>query len=154
MQIFESLEWQDIGSAGLVFFFSTFFYKVGALLAMAKFKPIVGFFLTIAGGLVGVFVFVYLSFWMEKITKKRKGKRITKTKRLLVRLNQRGGLLLVALVTPFLSIPVGSFAATRFERNRKRVLLFLSMSVLLWSSVIFGSLGLFGVNIPRMLGLE
>lgn len=61
----------------------------------------------------------------------------TPRNRRIVRIWRKYGLFGIALLSPVLiSIPVGTFLATRLVSNRKKVLLYMFCSVLLWSLVI------------------
>lgn len=100
-----------------------------------------------ASGTFGVLLFTYLSKWLlagwnwikTKIglrKNKRKRKIFSKRNRTIVRLKAKYGLPGIALFTPILlSIPIGSFIAVRYYKNKKRVLLFLLSGVLFWSLV-------------------
>ncbi len=67
-----------------------------------------------------------------------KKKRIfTKRNRRIVKLKVKYGLLGVALLTPILlSIPIGTFVATKIINNKKKIILYMSISVLLWSVLL------------------
>lgn len=105
--------------------------------------------ITIIGGILGVLFFFYLSegilFAIEKIKSALRGgrpaskKRIFSRKnRLIVHIIREYGLMGLAVVTPtILSIPVGTFLATRyFHHDKKRIFKYLFSSVVFWSVVI------------------
>ena len=138
-----------------VFLMSGLKYLVGAAWALGSFAHyfsprtahFIGFFISTAGGIAGIFVFTYGILWIEEAFKHRflkKGKHFNKRTRLLVRLKRGGGLPLVALLTPvLLSIPLGCIMATTFIHSRKRIVFFMSLSVVFWGVIIFGSAMLF-----------
>jgi ABC-type antimicrobial peptide transport system permease subunit len=104
--------------------------------------------ITTVGGLIGVFFFFYLSsaimLLMSKLTAKfskgkapKKKKSFTWKNKLIVRVKRDYGLIGLAAITPtFLSIPVGTFLATRFFSDRKKVLTYLAASVVVWSVIV------------------
>jgi len=71
--------------------------------------------------------------------------------RIIVRLKRSGGLPVIAILTPiFLSIPVGCIASAIIYKDRKKVLTFMIVSVLLWTIVLFGARELFGLNLKEL----
>jgi hypothetical protein len=61
----------------------------------------------------------------------------TPRNRRIVKLWVRYGLGGIALLTPvLLSIPIGTFIATRLEKNRGKILLYISLSVIFWSIIV------------------
>jgi hypothetical protein len=53
-------------------------------------------------------------------------------------MRNRGGLLLIAFISPvFISIPVGSLVAASFIKNKLKIVIYLSISVLIWGVFIF-----------------
>lgn len=68
---------------------------------------------------------------------KRDSKIFTRNSRRMVKVWQKWGLMGLALITPVtISIPVGTFIATRFVSNKKKVLLYMFLSVLFWSVLL------------------
>lgn len=105
--------------------------------------------ITTVGGVLGVAFFVFLSEGLIKLTERVKAairgdkpapkkKFFSRKNRLIVHLVREYGLLGLAVVTPtILSIPVGTFLATRyFHHDRKRIFKYLFASVVFWSVVI------------------
>jgi ABC-type antimicrobial peptide transport system permease subunit len=104
--------------------------------------------LTIAGGILGVVVFYYLSnviaFLFIKILKAVNGNKLpakpkifTWKNRMIVNIVRKYGLLGVAVITPvILSIPLGTFLAARYFHDRNQVLKYLCASVVFWSVII------------------
>lgn len=140
----------------VAFLTSSVKFIIGASMSLGSFSdPITGFLICSSGAITGVFIFTYGGLWIEeRITRKyfSKKKHFTKTTRRLVRLKRSGGLPLVAILTPvILSIPVGCILATAFVHNRHKIVLYQSISVLIWALAIFGSQWLFNVDIPAMI---
>ncbi len=49
-------------------------------------------------------------------------------------MKQRFGLIGISLLTPLLlSIPLGSFLAVRYFKNKQRILIYMFASILFWS---------------------
>jgi len=127
-----------------IFLWSSSKFLVGTGMALAFLSPIEGFFWCLIGGVSGCFIWIFggnkLLFLLGKyLHKGKKGRIFSKKNRFLVKLRTKGGLWLVALLTPLvLSIPVGCLFANTFEPNPYRVFRIQSASVLFWSLVIFG----------------
>ncbi len=115
------------------------------------------FIITTSGGFAGIFVFTYFSnyifshwsrikFYFRRIYMSKEkalhrmhktGKRFSRTSRFIVWIKKRFGIAGVAFVTPcIVSIPIGCTAAVGLFRNRKKVLLYTSVSLLFWSLVL------------------
>lgn len=146
------------GKILLGFLISTVKYFFGAGFCIGAFPDnhFLSFTVSAAGGIAGVFIFTYGETWLnEHVFKKyffKKGHRINKRNRFLIKLKHSGGLPLVAFLTPlFLTIPVGSILATTFIHSRKKILIYISASVILWGIIIFGSLTLLGFNFTEVL---
>ncbi len=104
--------------------------------------------ITTVGGILGVLFFYHLSgflvYVMGKISPKTSFEKTKSKKRvftwknkLIIRVKRDFGLIGLAALTPiFLSIPLGTFLAARFFENKKKVLLYLFASVLVWSVII------------------
>ena len=98
-----------------------------------------------AAGITGVSIFMFFSDWLFKIwdtfrqrflpKKATKPHKIFSRKsRLYVKIIRKYGLPGIAFITPtIISIPVGTLLARRLYPNRKKVFLYLSISVILWS---------------------
>lgn len=122
------------------------------------------FLLTSTGGIAGILFFsffwqhvILLYLWFihsylykfpkirnflkklkSKIVPYREPKNVPfKRKRRYVWFKQNSGLLGIAILTPFiLSIPVGTFLAVRFFGRNVRTLMFLSVTLVIWSLVL------------------
>lgn len=114
------------------------------------------FTITTLGGVTGILVFYFagslIASWWNRIKAiitsifvrrpvavlERKPKRhFTRTNKMIVKIKRRFGLAGIAFVTPcIISIPVGTLVAVAFYRKRKPILLYLLVSLLLWSIVL------------------
>ena len=104
--------------------------------------------ITTVGGIAGVLFFYYLGEWF--FTNKRRNYIILKLRYLIKRINisnsensiieklrVKYGLLGLIILTPvFFSIPIGSFLANKYYSKRKRIPLYLTISVVCWSLII------------------
>lgn len=98
---------------------------------------------TCVGGFIGVLIFVNVSEyglhqWHERKKNKKNipsgKKKFTRTNKIIIKAKSRFGLIGIAFLTPFLlSIPVGSFVAMRYFKNKNKVIIYLFASVVLWS---------------------
>lgn len=125
-------------------------------------------FLTTSGGIAGVFFFFFLSeiinrwwnnnvipFWKTKcstipfkgIFRKKSNavkpkKKFTRRNKIIIYAKRNWGLIGIAILTPLiLSIPLGTFLADRYYKNKQRVLIYLCIAVFVWSlifSIFFG----------------
>jgi hypothetical protein len=123
---------------------------------------------TTAGGISGVFVFFFLSRWFlllysryfsfyahqfrikfygllnKEIPQFIPAKRFTKRNRLIIKVVRKYGLVGIVALTPiFLSIPVGTFLATRYYSANRFLLVYLCGSVLFWSLFMSSAISLF-----------
>jgi hypothetical protein len=131
----------------LLFLLSSVKFVVGVPSAFAAFKlGFVELILFASGaGITGVTIFMFFSDWLFKMweafrirflpVKKAKPHKIfSKKSRLYVKIIRKYGLAGIALITPtIISIPVGTLLARRIFPDRKKVFLYLSISVVLWS---------------------
>lgn len=96
--------------------------------------------ITSAGGLIGTLAFVYLSEWLIRawgifFPRSKKARVFTKRNRMIVRVKNKFGLMGLSLLTPlFFSIPIGSFLAVRYYRNKGLIVAHMALSILLWST--------------------
>ena len=138
--------WWEIAS---VFLLSTVKFVFGGVpLALAYgfsfFKAVV---ITSLGGFAGILTFVAVSDFLLRKYKERQHKKhhdhpapkknkkvFSKKNRLIIHVKQRFGLIGIATLTPLLfSIPVGCFLATRYFKDKQRVILYMFVSILFWS---------------------
>jgi membrane protein YqaA with SNARE-associated domain len=101
------------------------------------------FLLSSIGGLLGIFVFAYLSHfiidkyssWMSNRQQENSKDSIKKV--VAVKTVKKYGLFGIAFLTPiFFSIPLGTFIALRFFPNKKKTLPVLAAAVFGWSFVL------------------
>jgi hypothetical protein len=125
------------------------FGKVGMLSAVAAFK--FNFWkimlVTNAGGIGGTILFTYVSAallkWWDKLKFKyfrthKHPKVFTRTNRMVIKAKRRFGLYGVAFLTPILlSFPFGAFIAERFYKDKRKVILALSLAVIFWNLALY-----------------
>jgi len=112
---------------------------------------------TTAGGISGIFAFSYFSFYIFKawdlllstfgfkVIHTKPKRRFTKASRIYTKIIKSYGLIGLASITPtIISIPVGTVLACKLFPDKRKVIIALSISVLLWS--IFMSSLLFYFN--------
>lgn len=119
--------------------------------------------ITTTGGVIGVLFFYYLrelitrfvkryipfaiSFFIHHFnddeivqtssSKSKKKKKFSIKSRLIVRARQKFGLFGIAAITPILlSIPLGTFLATKYFHKKRKILVYLTLSVVFWSFII------------------
>jgi hypothetical protein len=123
---------------------------------------------TSAGGIMGVVVFFFVSRWFLhlylryfsyythlirvrihsflnlSIPKFIPARRFTKRNRFIIKLVRKYGLFGIVAMTPvLLSIPVGTFIATRYYSTNRYLLVYLSASVIFWSLFMSSAISLF-----------
>jgi hypothetical protein len=124
------------------------FGKVGMPAAMVLFKYsfIKVFLVSVAGGITGNIVFVHLSAVIIKRIhnyRARKGrihrkKIFTRFNRFIIRVKKRFGLVGISVITPLLlSTPLGAFLAERFFKDKKKIIIYLSVSTVFWSITLY-----------------
>ena len=99
-----------------------------------------------AGGLTGNIVFTYLSAAIIRGIHNYRAKRglihkkaiFTARNRRIVKIKNTFGLPGLTFITPmFLSTPLGAFLAERFFRDKLKIILYLSISVVFWELVLY-----------------
>ncbi len=127
---------------------------------------------TSAGGIMGVFVFFFMSRWLIRYYEKHFSgmvhkkvhaiagkfdvkhlaerhfpttkKIFTFNNKLFVRIRRTYGLIGLIILTPvLLSIPLGTFLITRFYPDRRHLVLYLSASVVFWSLLMSSAIAIF-----------
>jgi len=123
---------------------------------------------TTAGGIVGVIVFFFLSKWLLRLYSKYffyymhllrikiyayfnmaipkfiPARRFTRRNRMIIKIVKKFGMAGIVILTPvLLSIPVGTFIATRYYSSNRFLLVYLSASVLFWSLFMSSAISLF-----------
>ena len=143
-----------------VIILSTFKYILGvlALLASPQSNPLIDFCITSFGGILGVFIWIFLGSLIQKtfirysviLRQKRNPtgsinpKKFSKKNRILVKIKRFGGVPILALLSPYLlSLPIGCFICIAMESNRWRGFAYMVLSILFWGSITFGSKWIF-----------
>ena len=131
-----------------VFFLSTVKFVLGGvpLALVYEFSVFKAVTVTSLGGFTGTVFFVFTSDKIIAFLKKRKALKLiknpdlprkkvfTRTNKIIIIVKQRFGLAGISLLTPLLlSIPIGCFLAVRYFKNKQRILIFMFVSLLLWS---------------------
>jgi hypothetical protein len=130
------------------------FCKAGVPTALLLFKDdfITFFLVCTAGGITGNIVFTYLSAAIIRKIHAYRAKRhlihkkliFTPFNRRVIKIKQRFGLIGIATITPLmLSTPLGAFLAERFFKKKKKIILYLSVSVVFWELVFYFVVTLF-----------
>lgn len=126
------------------------------------------FLSTTSGGITGVVIFFFLSRWMLLLyaryfvfyTRKIKkniydflklevpieipARKFTRRNRFIIKIVRKYGLAGIVVLTPvILSIPIGTFLATRFYASNRYLLVYLISSVLFWSLLMSSAISLF-----------
>jgi hypothetical protein len=95
------------------------------------------------GSVLFTYVFAGLLKWWDRIkvgmfSSKHPKKIFTKFNRRVIRIKHRFGLTGIAILTPiFLSIPIGAFLAERFYKDKKKVIIYLSISAVAWCFLLY-----------------
>ncbi len=124
-------------------------FLVGSGIALATLNPLEGAITTMIGGVAGVVVWVFFghglkSLWLKVIGAKKPVTVFSKRNRYLVKLKNKGGLWLIALLTPgILSIPVGCLVSITIEQDRFKVISIQAVGIVIWSLMIFGGKQIF-----------
>ena len=103
--------------------------------------------ITALGGIAGVLFFYYLTGWVIKREKIRlyfakmasddKSKFLSKEIKFIEKIRNKYGLIGIIILTPvFLSIPLGAILANKYYSTKKRIPLYLTISVVCWSLIM------------------
>lgn len=117
-----------------------------------KFAPSV--LTTFVGGLAGVVVYIVFGDMLLRVYRRYfpSKRKFTKSRRRIVRLKQRGGLWLIAFLTPLLlSMPLGTFASVSLGFPWIRILIAMSLSLAFWSLLLFTIYELIGFDVHAYL---
>ena len=131
-----------------VFLTCTFFFvKLGVPTAVIVFKYDFAkvMLVSCAGGITGNIIFTYLSAtllrWMHnyKLRRNKNHRKIIfkPSTRRIIRIKQRFGLVGIAFITPIISQPIGAFFAEKFFKDKKKVIIYLSASVIFWAIAMY-----------------
>jgi hypothetical protein len=121
---------------------------VGIPLATAlKFSFLKTLLISGGAGVTGSVVFAYLSdkllvLWHRLLDRffpnRARPKRFSRTTRFLVKVKKYFGITGIAIISPlFLSIPLGSFFAIRFFGDRQKTLVYMSISSIAWTVLLY-----------------
>jgi hypothetical protein len=124
------------------------FGKMGmpAALVLFKLNFFKTFIVTVAGGITGNILFTNLSAvilkkwhaYRVKNNNIHKKKIFTPFNRRIMFIKKRFGLFGIAAVTPlFLSTPLGAFLAERFFKDKRKIIIYLSISTIFWSLTFY-----------------
>lgn len=123
--------------------------KIGipTVIALYKYNYSMALLTSCTGSVLGTVVFTYLSAgllnWWDKLKdkwflSKSPKKTFTKQNRRIISIKLRFGLMGIAILTPiFLSIPIGAFLAERFYKDKKKVIIYLGISAIVWSTFLY-----------------
>ena len=123
--------------------------KIGipTVIAIYKYNYALALLSSCTGAIFGTVVFTYLFAgilkWWENLkvgmfTSKHPKKIFTKFNRRVIKIKHRFGLTGIAILTPiFLSIPIGAFLAERFYKDKRKVIIYLSLSSIFWCFTLY-----------------
>ncbi len=146
-------DWWQIVSVTLI---CTIKFIIGLGMALAyNFTPVVFFLTTVGGGMLGVFVYLYLWDFILIVKKKLvKPKphtvhiKISKNIRKLVHFSRTWGIYGIALVTPtIISMPVGTLICRAIEKNKWHIKLVMFFSLSFWSILVITLQKLFNIDV-------
>lgn len=131
-------------------------FIIGLGMALAyNFSPIIFYATTVGGGMIGVFVYLYLWDFILLIKAKLvKPKphiihiKINKNIRKMVHFSRTWGIYGIALVTPtIISMPVGTLICRAIEKNKWHIKLVMFVSLSFWSLLIITLQYLFHIDV-------
>lgn len=119
---------------------------VPAAVLLFKYDLLKVFVVTVSGGILGNIFFVNMMAailkWIHRY-RVRKGsihrkKIFTRFNKNIIRVKQRFGLTGLAFITPmFLSTPLGAFLAEKFYKNKRKIILYFSVSIVFWCFALY-----------------
>ncbi len=104
------------------------------------------FIVSCIGGIGGTIFYVYLfgaiTKWWENFRLKRFGpskkKIFTKSTRRIIKIKNRFGLIGISILTPvLLSIPLGAYLGERFYKDKRKVIVYISICTMAWSVIFY-----------------
>ncbi len=114
--------------------------------------------LTTSGGIGGTMVMLFFGqqidyYWNRMPWRRNKKRKIfTWRRRFIIKVRQRGGLFIIALLTPvLLTVPFGVISAMSTGYKRHEIFPAMAVSFLLWGSVLFGLYHLIGFDVAVYL---
>ncbi|MCD6068579.1 MAG: hypothetical protein K0S33_3405 [Bacteroidetes bacterium] len=113
-----------------------------------------------SGSLIGVFVFTYLIEGILKLVNRvldkrfpnrnRNKKNFTWKNRFIIKAKRNFGIIGVSAITPvFLSYPLGIFLAIRFFGDHRKTLIWMSVSSVAWTVVLYFIFHFFHASLQR-----
>ncbi len=131
-------------------------FLAGFFLALTYgFNPLLTFIATVGGGIIGVVFYMYIWQFIlllknKFFPSKPKPFKFKKSTRLLVKIILKYEVYGIALLTPIISIPLGTILACAIEENKWRIKLIMFASFSLWILVLIGLQLLFGINVSKL----
>jgi hypothetical protein len=110
---------------------------------------------TVGGGMLGVIFYLYLWQFILNIKQKYfpskpKPFKFKKSSRLMVKIIRKYEVYGIALLSPIISIPLGTILAAAIEENKWRIKIIMLGSFSLWVSVLIGLQILFGIDLGSL----
>lgn len=150
-------DWWQIISVTLV---STIKFIIGLAMGLAyNFNVLTFYVTTVGGGMIGVFVYLYL--WDFILVVKRKivkpkphtvHIKINKNIRRMVHFSRTWGIYGIALVTPtIISMPVGTLICRAIEKNKWHIKLVMFISLSFWSVLIIVLQKIFDLDVQSWI---
>lgn len=105
-----------------------------------------------AGGSWSIFVFTYLGAYISQFLGKYhlfklRFKRLKK----IISIKNSYGMWGLAILSPVVfSIPIGCIISSSIEHDKKKIIRYQITSVVLWSILLFGLKGLFGIKVDKL----
>jgi hypothetical protein len=131
-----------------IIFFCTFKFAAAFPVAiyLAKMTPLETLLYTNTGGILGTFIFMYLSefiirmynkYWPQRLKRNKRKKQVfTKINRRIVRIKTKYGPWGIVILNPvLLSIPLGSFLMVKYYGLKMKNMLWLIAGQVVWSLV-------------------
>lgn len=149
-------------SEELIKFFSIFLLTMLKFIAgpvggyAAGFSLLTTIAITILGMMSSVTLFTYLgTFLRERVLGKffKKRNKFTKRNRKFVGIWKKYGVIGVAALTPMLLTPIGgTLLLTSFRTPKSLIMMYMSISAIIWAVVISSTIYLVGEQLFRILG--
>ena len=132
-----------------IYFLCLFKFVAGPLLgAAAGYSILEIVIVTVSGMMTSVVLFTYLGDWFMRnwnVLISKKPKRFTKRTRNVIKVWKKFGIWGIALLTPLILTPIGgTVVLTSFGIAKKKILLTMLVSALIWAFV-------FGLSIEELL---
>jgi len=131
-----------------IIFFCTFKFAAAFPVAiyLVKMTPLETLLYTNSGGIIGTYVFMYLSefliriwnkYWPQRLKRNKRKKQVfTVRNRRIVRIKMKYGLWGIVILSPvLLSIPLGSFLMVKYYGLKMKNMLWLLSGQIVWSVI-------------------